>query len=185
MSAADVAIRTFTSRLIYPFRDAPGDIRIVDIAHALSMQCRFNGHTREFYSVAEHCVRASEIVTKADALWALLHDAHEAYTGDVPTPIKAALMVKVNDIERWPLSQLESNLQTRIEDRFALGSHLPDSVKHADQVMLVTESRDLLHGEVSLPGITPLPERIQPWSQPLAKARFEARFHMLVDDGPS
>lgn len=71
------------------------------IAHALSMQCRYGGHTRLFYSVAEHCVHVHDIVrARAEAnglatelldelsLWALVHDAEEAFLQDMPSPIK-------------------------------------------------------------------------------------------------
>jgi hypothetical protein len=67
----------------------PENIEIVDIAHSLSMICRFNGHTQEFYSVAEHCVHmARRLTDRKTALYALLHDAGEAYYGDVTTPLK-------------------------------------------------------------------------------------------------
>lgn len=75
---------------------APASINLVDIAHALSNMCRFAGHTRRFYSVAEHSVLVSRIVearggsTKFQAA-ALLHDAHEAYVWDCPKPLKPLL----------------------------------------------------------------------------------------------
>src|SRR5689334_14267678 len=85
-------IRTYTGRKFYLFDSGPEDVEIEDIAHALSMQCRYNGHVQRFYSVAEHSCYVSAIVAaemgnaKYDinvALWALLHDASEAYLGDV------------------------------------------------------------------------------------------------------
>lgn len=59
-----------------------------DIAHSLSMQCRFNGHTSSFYSVAQHCYLVADLVPAEDQLAALLHDATEAYVGDMVRPLK-------------------------------------------------------------------------------------------------
>ncbi|MFG0247924.1 MAG: phosphohydrolase, partial [Phycisphaeraceae bacterium JB051] len=77
-------IQTYTGKAFYPLREDPGIIDIRDIAHALSLQCRFNGHCSDFYSVAQHSVHVSEVVPQAFALWGLLHDAAEAYMSDLP-----------------------------------------------------------------------------------------------------
>ena len=69
----DGSITTFSGVLFRPLLSNPDDIRIADIAHALSQQCRFAGHTRTFYSVAEHSVRVSLLCRPEDALWGLLH----------------------------------------------------------------------------------------------------------------
>ncbi|MFN9113590.1 MAG: phosphohydrolase, partial [Bacteroidota bacterium] len=68
-------IQTFSGIAFWPLDPKPEHVRIADIAHALSMKCRYNGHTRKFYSVAEHSVLVSRHVPEEDALWALLHDA--------------------------------------------------------------------------------------------------------------
>jgi hypothetical protein len=60
-------IQTFTGRQYWPLDPREGDVYIEDIAHALSLQCRFTGHCRSFYSVAEHCVRVSHVVPSEDA----------------------------------------------------------------------------------------------------------------------
>lgn len=80
MIAADLSMRsdwiaTFTGGVFFPLAPRVEDVRISDIAHALSMLCRFAGHTRGFYSVAQHSVLVSRLCSQQDALWGLLHDA--------------------------------------------------------------------------------------------------------------
>ncbi|MFZ5650132.1 MAG: phosphohydrolase [Bacillota bacterium] len=89
-------IETYTGKKFYPLDPRPEDVCIEDIAHSLAMQCRFNGHTRVFYSVAEHSVlMARELALlgygKTVQLYGLLHDAAEAYLCDLPRPIKQEL----------------------------------------------------------------------------------------------
>lgn len=150
-------------------------IDIHDIAHSLSQQCRFNGHTRTFYSVAQHCVLASENVPPADAMWALLHDAPEAYLGDVVGPLKRLLP---------EYQKLERNLMAVIAERFGLDGAMPRSVRDIDMRLLATEKRDLLPAEEprvweSIEGVEPLPDRIVPWAPPEAKMKFLAAFGKL------
>ncbi|HRR06195.1 MAG TPA: hypothetical protein P5105_02835 [Victivallales bacterium] len=89
-----VWIETFSGKIFHPFSPSLDSIDIVDIAHSLSMQCRFNGHCKRFYSVAEHSLNTTlyfeENYKNASllSLLALLHDASEAYLSDIPRPIK-------------------------------------------------------------------------------------------------
>jgi hypothetical protein len=92
------------------------DVRLQDIAHALSMQCRYNGHVKKFYSVAEHSVLLAEhiFVFSVDpkaALYALLHDGSEAYLGDIVRPIKGLMLEYLN---------IERHVQTVIFERFGI-----------------------------------------------------------------
>lgn len=84
-------ILTFSGERFYPFSPAPEEVKTKDIAHALANICRFNGHTRGFYSVAAHSVHVSRLVPPEFALEALLHDAAEAYVGDMVRPLKRGL----------------------------------------------------------------------------------------------
>ena len=123
----------------------PDSICIEDIAHALAHQCRFNGHCREFYSVAQHSVHVSEIVEEQDCgpraqLAALLHDAAETYIGDMVAPLKHLLP---------DFKQMEKEINVLIYKVFLDGvtpfqMGVNDVIQHADIVMLVTEARDLL-----------------------------------------
>jgi len=85
-------IETYTGGEFRPFDPRPADVRLLDIAAGLAHTCRFGGHCQQFYSVAQHSLYVSrEFETPRLRLLALLHDAGEAYLGDVPRPIKREL----------------------------------------------------------------------------------------------
>lgn len=154
-------------------------VHIGDIAHALSNLCRFNGHVREFYSVAQHSVHVSELVPKQIALAGLLHDASEAYLGDVTTPLKAMLP---------DYRMIEKNVMRAISRHFALVELMPAAVHYADKVALLTERRDLLtpceHGWGYPEGIDPDPRTIHPMCPEEAKEAFMDRYYALTEDQP-
>jgi hypothetical protein len=135
--------------------DAPAlsDIRISDIGHALSNQGRFSGHTRRFLSVAEHSVNVSLHVPPADAAVGLMHDATEAYMGDMVQPLKQM-------IPRF--REIEDAVWIVIADHFGLPHELPQSVKDADVAALMTERRDLM-----APPPTPWSREVEPWPEPV------------------
>jgi uncharacterized protein len=95
-------------------------IHIHDIAQSLSMQCRFNGHSSVFYSVAQHSVRVASEVGPELALAALLHDAAEAYVCDLPTPLKMWMRGHESAGSGWPsmYDQLEERIQDAINAKF-------------------------------------------------------------------
>lgn len=89
----EMKMRTFTERRVNPMNVTPNDVDIRDIAHSLARQCRFNGHCAGFVSVASHCIRVSfDVMDKTGSamlsLRGLLHDAAEAYLGDMTRPMK-------------------------------------------------------------------------------------------------
>ncbi len=152
---------------------SPADIHIEDIAHALSNLCRFTGHVREFYSVAQHSVLVSQIVPPQDALAALLHDASEAYITDISKPLKPHL---------GGYAEIETRIMEAVLQAFGLPTCLPDSVKRADLILLATEKRDLMpaHEDWELTRDLPrLQEIIVPLPPRAARARFMDRFHQL------
>lgn len=112
------------------------DINIFDIAHALSNMCRFAGHTKNFYSVAQHSVLVSMFAS--DPRYGLLHDASEAYLVDIPSPIKRSETFR-------EYRNLERKLQSSIYDRFGLKLDCEPSDLHiADQRVCATEIKQLL-----------------------------------------
>ncbi len=131
-------IQTFSGRQFWPLDARPDEIEIEDIAHALANTARFGGHTLGFYSVAQHSVHVSHTCRPENALWGLLHDAAEAYLGDIPRPIKHG-----PGFESFP--EMEADLMAVIRDRFNLVPSVePSDVKRADAIVLSTERRDLL-----------------------------------------
>jgi hypothetical protein len=164
-------IQTYSGRRFNPLNPNPDAIVIQDIAHSLSMQCRFTGHSRKFYSVAQHCVLVSYICDSQDALWGLLHDASEAYCVDVPRPLKRS-----GKMEGY--REIENNMQAAVCKRFGLPAEEPVSVKKADTILLATEARDLmspLHPNWVQP-VEPLPFKIDAWDHDKAKDMFMKRF---------
>jgi 5'-deoxynucleotidase YfbR-like HD superfamily hydrolase len=128
-------IQTYSGKKFDLLNPTPESISIFDIAHALSNICRYTGHTKEFYSVAQHSVLASVNVPPKDALAGLLHDATEAYLTDISKPLKMLLP---------EYCKLEDKIYKIIAAKFGLPAELPASVKEADLRLLATEKRDLL-----------------------------------------
>lgn len=169
-------IQTFSGKRFAPARPLPELFDIRDIAHSLSLLCRFNGHCRVFYSVAEHSVRVSRLLPDRLARWGLLHDLGEAYLGDLPRPIKAQFPLFV---------EIEENLLTIAASVFGLPWPMPPEVKAADDVLLATEFRDLM-----APMDDPWPLSRPPLDEPIrvmtsleAEQAFLARYHALGDTG--
>jgi 5'-deoxynucleotidase YfbR-like HD superfamily hydrolase len=146
-------VQTYTGRQFWPADPRPEDVRIEDIAHSLSNQCRFGGHVKRFYSVAEHSVHVARYLEwrglpdgtkpKLLALYGLLHDASEAYVVDVPRPVKYMLQPAYGDMEFVVL--------TAIHKAFGLPELWPTPfvgcIAAADEILLLTEKRDLMAAE--------------------------------------
>jgi hypothetical protein len=172
-------MQTFTGRRFYPLDPHPSEIDPVDIAHALSLICRYGGHTRRFYSVAEHCVILSHAVAPEHALWALLHDASEAYVGDMVRPLK----------HHMPTYQaVEDRVIAAIAARFRLSltnglARIPSAVKDADNRILLDERAALLTPTEDSWGVdhlTPLSVHIHAWSPEMAEYAYAERLAELT-----
>lgn len=145
-------IRTFSGKLVDPVNLSSYSVCIEDIAHALSNQCRFSGHVRRFYSVAEHSVRVMKKCS-LDPLSALLHDASEAYLVDLPRPLKY-------HPEFSFYRQVESEVTNAINIKFGLRSlqEVADEIHIADKRMLATEMLGLMNREDSPLPFEPYPD---------------------------
>lgn len=131
-------IATFTGKKFFPLDPRAEEIDVRDIAHALSMQCRFGGHAKRFYSVAQHSLFVSLMVPPVDKLWALLHDAAEAYLVDLPRPIK-------HDHSMKAYREAEAKVMAAVCEAFGLSPEQPASVTEADHRMVMTEARELMN----------------------------------------
>lgn len=145
-------IRTFTGRLVDPVHLKVDDICIEDIAHALSNQCRFSGHVRRFYSVAEHSVRVMKKCS-LDPLSALLHDASEAYLVDLPRPLKYHPQFAF-------YKEVEAHVEGCIATKFGLLrlKEVADEIHIADKRWLATEMAELMNRQDAPLPFEPYPD---------------------------
>lgn len=137
-------VQTYTGLRFDLLNPTPDMVDIRDIAHALSNQCRFNGHCRAFYSVAQHSMHVSwmasastePVMTREETLIGLLHDATEAYVGDMVRPLKD-LLPEFKAIEDRIWRVIATKYLGRAVD-------IPAEIKRLDNVALMTERRHLL-----------------------------------------
>jgi 5'-deoxynucleotidase YfbR-like HD superfamily hydrolase len=173
-------LQTVSGRWVNPFDPDPDQLDIGDIARALANQCRAGGHSRVFYSVAQHSVIVSTLVEERggdveDVFAALMHDASEAYLGDMPHPLK----------HRSPLGaafkEAEEHLERALREHFRIKSDVPE-IKRADRALLATERR-AFSGEMwdwpELQGVEPLDLELDPWTPDEAAERFAQRYAEL------
>lgn len=154
----------------------PEDIHILDIAQASANESRFGGHTRSFYSSAQHGWLVSYAVPIEFALEGLLHDASDAYCKDIMTPLKQLL---------GDFRNIEKRVDGAIRAAFGLPLTMSPAVKHADLVLLATERRDLMPADDTpwpiLEGIDPLPRKIMAMQPSRAQAVFLKRYVELTE----
>lgn len=179
-SGCDGWIDTYTNKKFYLLNPTVDSIDIIDIAHALSMICRFGGHSKIFYSVAQHSLMVESLVPPEIKLEALLHDATEAYYGDMVRPLKVAMPA---------YRAIENNLHEVIAKKFGLRydgvSEVHEIIKKADNIALVTEKRDLKDDSPfwsGLKDVEPVKEVIVPLTSNKAKKAFFKRFNELYNE---
>ncbi len=167
-------VSTFSGNRFYPLVPRIDHVTIEDIAHGLAFQCRFNGQTSEFYSVAQHSLVVASLVPTDLRLAALLHDAAEAYLGDMVKPLKVLLPA---------FAAIEDQVSAIIADAFGIDFSDYAPIKRADLIALATEKRDLMPHSAErwayLDDIRPLPQRIVTMSPGEAKREFLIEFARL------
>lgn len=161
-----------SGRPFWPFDPRADEVDIDDIAHGLSMLCRFGGHTQRFYSVAEHSVWCSLIVPPKHAFQALMHDATEAYCVDIPRPLKRGLS---------NYAEIEAGIWDAVCERYGLAAELDATVKVADNAMCLAEARQIMsRPEIDWSATGEAAAIVvQCWSPEEAKRRFLERFAIL------
>lgn len=171
-------IVTYTGKKFHLLEPRIEDIDIEDIAHSLSQQCRWTGHTRHHYSIAQHGYYCSFLGPKNEAFHRLNHDDSEAYVGDMNRPLKHYTEAGP------PYRKQEDKIQAIICDCFGMSHTPPPSVHTADEIMLYTEKAQIMAStdfEMSNPwkpskvaDIT-----IEEWTPKYAKRKFLERFQEL------
>lgn len=171
---------TSSGRRFYPEDPRHEDIIIEDIAHALSLQCRYGGHCLKHYSVAQHSVLVSRLCPPEDALWGLLHDAAEAYIIDIPRPLKKAPWMH-------GYRELEKRWMAVICEVFDLPLERPESVSKADEAILPLEAAAVMPklGPASPQHWTfreppPTDFDLIPWSDRLSRRLYLETFYKLA-----
>ena len=180
-------IQTFTGKRFWPLEPRVEDVDVRDIAHALSLVCRFSGHCSEHYSVAQHSVLVVAEVEgwlkkhlpneppnagKKTLRAALLHDAAEAYLADVVRPVKQHLI---------GYKEAEDRISGVVAQKYDVSYPWPPPIAWADNVLLATERRDLmaagLQWELSQ---KPSERQITPWRPQYAERVFLQVFEGLT-----
>lgn len=165
---------TYTGRKFWQLDPRADEVHIEDIAHALSMQCRYGGHSMRFYSVAEHSVHIYRWLVAGNyapnvRLAGLLHDATEAYVADVPRPLKRHLA---------GYKDAETLVWRAVAERFCLPEKMPDEVHEADNRILGDEVAKLMvpmdwHAKHD----DPIGAEIECWPPQRAEAEFLRAFY--------
>lgn len=167
-------MQVYSGRQYWPCDPRADEVHIEDIAHSLSLQCRYAGHCIQFYSVAEHSVHIARWLDKhygpVTAIHGLLHDATEAYCVDVPRPLKPSLTnYKAIEASNW----------VAIAKRFHLANELPAAVHEADNRIIADELVNLRPMAWHAQHNDPLGVSIGRWSPEDAEDEFLAEYVRL------
>jgi hypothetical protein len=170
---------TSSGRQVFPLDLRAEDVEPDEIAHALGNLCRFGGHCREFYSVAQHSLHVAIQLPERLKLQGLLHDATEAYVGDVIRPLKRRLP---------EFAGIEARVWRAVAERFSLPEELDPLVKEADNRMLLTEKRDLVpphswkwtEEQVADASALPYEFQVVPWAPLTSRENFLEYYRQVI-----
>lgn len=175
-------IQTYTGRRFDLLNPTLDQVAIEDIAHHLSLANRFCGATHDPYSVSQHSCYVHDLLPDELKLAGLLHDSPEAYLGDWTRPLKIAMR---ETGLRGP-DAIYTVIADVVSEKYGIDlNHLPREVKHADEVMLATERRDLMNHAPNDWETLPEPAGfiVVPWSADVAERAFLARFRECMGVG--
>ena len=174
-------VPTFSGKKLNPTKIDPRAINIEDIAHHLSLQCRFAGATEHLCSVAQHSVMVAKYVwqeTKSshEALWGLLHDAAEAYLQDVNIAVKHLI--------KDTYGPLEEELLKVIINKYGLVWPEPEVVKRWDWIIGCNEAFSFIKkGSPKFFGVEPVQKvYLTYWTAEFAEKAFVENFYSLSED---
>jgi hypothetical protein len=170
-------IQTYTGKKFSLVDPQPEDVDIVDIIAALGSIVRFGGHCRSSYTVLQHSVQVAELCNQQLRFAGMMHDAGEAYYGDITRPQKVVL----NELSDGRIAEWMKRIDLVVAIAFDLPFPTPLAVKHFDDVMLATEARDLMIDPPepweALP--PPLPDVLRVWSPQESYTRFVRLYHQF------
>ena len=153
-------MQTYLGIRFYPADPVPEEVKLIDVAHALAQQCRFNGHSTKFWSVAQHSILCANLAAPEAKRFALFHDAAEAYVGDMIRPLKynGATMGEEFQI-------VEAGVMHAVNQAFGLvwTDEIHAEVDRVDNLALVIEATYLMS-----------PSSVQEWVQELIEVGRDA-----------
>lgn len=176
-------IQTFSGLQFSLTSPEPQQVCLQDVVQSLGNLCRFNGHCRHFYSVLQHSVQVAMICPPEFRYTGLMHDAAEAYYGDITRPQKIVCRDltrrQTPDGEMSPFDLFVERIDRAVAAALGVPYPLPDEVQYADDVMLATEARDLMEPppEPWPPLPPPLATKIRIWNAQETYTRFAVLYN--------
>ena len=173
-------IQTYTGKRIDPWNYTEDDFCIEDVARSLAFTNRFSGHSTRPYSVAQHSLMVSQLCGDEHALWGLLHDAAEAYIGDIASPLKSQI-----SYYGLPIIEVENHILSVIMEMHCLPTAMPACVKQADMIACAAERVVLMESDHDWGEIDRFAERfdlppLQRMTHWTAEYEFSTRYKELT-----